>query len=384
MAIQYFNSGNYGAPTLINTTTGSLVSGFDLILLSGYGSQVPTSVTRVGTTVTVVVPVAHALEKGQMVRIEGATQTEYNGDFYLTSVTANSYSFEIVGSPVTPATGSITAKVSPAIGWTRPYNATNKAVYRYPGGSQGYLFIEDLGTNYARGWLAETASDINTYTAKCPAEVSLSGGIYINKPSTGLGTEGWSLITSPKNIIFIPRSTSYVVPFIAGDLIPTDPADPNVQFVWGCIGTSYFTGATQLKIGTSYYDQSVNGCMLYMSNKYGGVNTPATCLAVVPSYTVPVKMGTNSSPIPYPSPYLDRIKYTPVYMGDPAGIRGRIPGIFHQLQNDWLLPNRTLFNGGGTDTGKSFRYFYTAVATQVTVGVREGIIVDVTNMTDWS
>lgn len=40
--------------------------------------------------------------------IAGATQTEYNGDFSITVTTTTAFTYTIVGSPATPATGTIT------------------------------------------------------------------------------------------------------------------------------------------------------------------------------------------------------------------------------------------------------------------------------------
>jgi len=68
------------------------------------------TLTRSGSTVTVA-STAHGLAVGDRVRIAGANETEYNGDHTITAVLTNSYDYEIVGTPSTPATGTITSRV---------------------------------------------------------------------------------------------------------------------------------------------------------------------------------------------------------------------------------------------------------------------------------
>lgn len=67
------------------------------------------SITRVGSVATATLN-SHGYRANQVVQISGATQSEYNGFFTVTSVpTQNTFTFSVVGSPASPATGSITA-----------------------------------------------------------------------------------------------------------------------------------------------------------------------------------------------------------------------------------------------------------------------------------
>lgn len=70
--------------------------------------------TRDGSTVTVVAP-GHGLSSGMSVAVEGADAAEYNGDFVITVVDGNSFTFEIVGTPPTPATGDIVVTWGPQV-----------------------------------------------------------------------------------------------------------------------------------------------------------------------------------------------------------------------------------------------------------------------------
>ena len=67
-----------------------------------------TGITRTGQTATATAT-AHGYANGQSVLMAGATQTEYNGTFVISNVTANTFDYTVTGSPVTPATGTITA-----------------------------------------------------------------------------------------------------------------------------------------------------------------------------------------------------------------------------------------------------------------------------------
>ena len=52
---------------------------------------------------------AHGFSTGQRITLAGANQDAYNGTFRVTVPDANSFTFPVVGSPTTPATGTIQA-----------------------------------------------------------------------------------------------------------------------------------------------------------------------------------------------------------------------------------------------------------------------------------
>ena len=78
------------------------------ILDSADSSQSVISLTRSGSTATATVT-AHGYQNNDWVVIAGANETEYNGAFHITNVTANTFDYTVSGSPATPATGTITA-----------------------------------------------------------------------------------------------------------------------------------------------------------------------------------------------------------------------------------------------------------------------------------
>jgi hypothetical protein len=82
---------------------GCLIYILDSITSKG-GSVV--SITRTGTTATVTTSAAHRFKVGDKVAISGATQSEYNGVFTITGVTPTTFTYEVTGSPASPATGA--------------------------------------------------------------------------------------------------------------------------------------------------------------------------------------------------------------------------------------------------------------------------------------
>lgn len=68
------------------------------------------SITRSGTTATATAT-GHGFTTGQKVVISGAAQGDYNGAFTVTVTGPNTFTYTVSGSPVTPATGTISAVI---------------------------------------------------------------------------------------------------------------------------------------------------------------------------------------------------------------------------------------------------------------------------------
>ena len=73
------------------------------------GSLTVVSITRVGTIATVTIDTDHLLASNVEVTIVGAGETEYNGAQAIQVTGADTFTFDVSGSPATPATGTITA-----------------------------------------------------------------------------------------------------------------------------------------------------------------------------------------------------------------------------------------------------------------------------------
>lgn len=85
----------------------SALTGIRNTVLGAFSGSV-TTLTRVGSVATVITTAPHYLETGQQVTIAGANQAAYNGTFTITVLTMSSFTYTVVGSPASPATGTIT------------------------------------------------------------------------------------------------------------------------------------------------------------------------------------------------------------------------------------------------------------------------------------
>jgi len=97
----------------LTDTVGTTGAPLTLDLTLGTDKSV-TSITRATATATVTCT-AHGFTSGDQVNIRGADQSEYNGDFLVTVVDANTFTYTVSGTPATPATGTIVANNGPEV-----------------------------------------------------------------------------------------------------------------------------------------------------------------------------------------------------------------------------------------------------------------------------
>lgn len=69
------------------------------------------SITRVGAVATATTQANHGLTTGDEVEHDGADQPEYNGTHTVTVTGLNTYTFAVAGTPATPATGNLGARL---------------------------------------------------------------------------------------------------------------------------------------------------------------------------------------------------------------------------------------------------------------------------------
>jgi len=94
--------------TAIDSTTANAIQGAQVLVVAGTnftgGSSI--SIARSGSTATVT-HTGHGFSTGNVVRIRGADQSEYNGVFTITVTGSDNYTYTVTGTPATPATGTI-------------------------------------------------------------------------------------------------------------------------------------------------------------------------------------------------------------------------------------------------------------------------------------
>lgn len=353
MTVKVFRSTDFGAPANTNAA-GSLIAILDACLVNGYGSQTVTSITRTGAVATVTLPAAHLLKGGTFVRISGATQTDYNGDFPITVTGANTFTYTVVNSPATPATGTITSKVAP-VDWTKPFTGTNVAAFKQGAGSNGmYLRINDTVTTHPRVIGYENMTDINTGIAGFPTEAQLAGGSYFDKAESGTA-QPWAIIADGKFFIIViqANSTATVNSNAFGDFKSYRIADAyNTVLLSGTVETSgdgnqvsklNVLGTPVAQVAIARSATQVGGCVL------GGKISPLA-----------VQVYVGSSGFAYPSTINGALHITPLTIFEgtisTGGFRGECYGIYNILHTRPLQDGDT-FSGTGQYTGKRFLVF---------------------------
>lgn len=227
ISVKHYTNTMAGAPQL-NNSWGELTGLLDAILVNGFGLKTVDSIARTGGTATATVSTGHGYAIDQVIAISGADQAEYNGEFRVTAATSTTFSFAVAGSPATPATGTITAKVAP-LGWEIAHTGTNKRAYRstHPDSAKPILLIHDgiKTPGYTSTWvkwanvgIVESMSDIDTITgAQAPYDASNptknwaqvqsnqwgwfkwywsrgTSSVYMDIEGAGAGTKEWVLV----------------------------------------------------------------------------------------------------------------------------------------------------------------------------------------------
>ena len=134
------------SPYESNYVKGQVVSMLRAYLIDGFGDTTPTSITydSVSDRVTVEFGVVHYFKKHSVIKIEGADQAPYNGEFRVTSVLATSFQYKPDSAP-----GAATATTSTALNCLVP-------------ACDGWEIIDDDSANF-RMVIGRTAADATPF-----------------------------------------------------------------------------------------------------------------------------------------------------------------------------------------------------------------------------
>ncbi|WP_235491830.1 hypothetical protein [Paracidovorax avenae] len=184
LSVKYFNNAMAGAPQVSNAW-GDLVNMLDAVLVNGFNLKAIDRLSFADGHATATITTGHSYLKDQVVLIEGANETAYNGQFRIVSVTATTFSYAVNGTPASPATTatSLSAKVAP-LGWEIAFSTTHKRAYCsiHPQSPGNLLLIDDSlkGASYGTTWakwanvgIVEDMADIGTIVgAQAPFDPS--------------------------------------------------------------------------------------------------------------------------------------------------------------------------------------------------------------------
>ncbi len=369
MSVQVFESTDVGAPVL-SGSIGALLSLLDACLVTGYGSSAITSITRSGSVATVT-KTAHGYRKHNRITISGATQTEYNGTFRVESVIdANTFTYNVTGTPATPATGSPVSMKTGA-GWTKPYTGTNIAAFKQPASLASPMFFEvnDTNTQYGllRGYETMTASVTGTGLFPTTAQRT-TGGVGLWKSQTADATaRPWVLICNGGTVwMWTNTNTSSDgtggVLSGWGDCLSYKSADAYNKFVIG----NGWTGSSQTTPSSTYHFAPNLSIAMgqaaptdhYMARSYTQSGTAIQMTKISDAakangQTVMGCLGTNA--LTYPHPVDSGLYIAPVWFYEASSylLRGEAPGLWNMLHNSPLTVYDT-FTGLAALPGKEF------------------------------
>ena len=338
-----YRSTDAGAPVL-SGTAGALIAVLDACLKDGYQSKTVT-IARSGSTATASCSTAHGYAADGLTKINhsGASQAEYNGDFTIFNVTTLTYDFAVAGTPATPATGTITAKVAP-IGWGKPYLGTNKGVYRSSEatGTQLYLRVDDADPNadsaktaMMRGY--ETMTDIDTGTGLFPTVAQKAGGLFFKKSGVSDSTaRPWVLVGDGFEFHLFPMPNLTPYPgykqFHFGDPASEQASDPFGCLIYGDTSVSVAgqppeEGSTTHQISGDLASGQTGHYLARLYSQTGG--------AVLAGKQGNYILGGNTigalGPISYPSPNNNGLYVAPLFISDGVVVRGQLKGIYQPL-----------------------------------------------------
>ena len=202
-------------------------------------SLLVTSLARSGTTATANTPTPHRLATGMSVTVSGAIEAAYNGVFPVTVTGANSFTYQVVGAPTTPATGTITessnfASLNVQAATTGPVTNMQAGAtlnVSLPGlASLAYVQFSELGggadletdIDY-RDRIIESRSNISGVFTEDQIKIAartVSGNtrVFVKRPVTSLGSG------TPGTPAYSPAAGQVVVIVIRDDdenIIPT-------------------------------------------------------------------------------------------------------------------------------------------------------------------
>lgn len=329
-AIKYLNSTMPGAPSLQNGVS-DLIDVLDACLINGMGSITLDSLVVASSVATATYASTHGFVNvgtlGPVVTIAGATPSSLNGEKRITVTSTTAFTFASTESDQT-ATGTITAKLSPA-GWEKAYTGTNKAAYRSLAvGASGYLLRVDdsVGGNApVRGY--ESMTDVDTGSELFPTAAQSSTGLYAYK-SNAASDRAWRFFGDDRFFHFICASggTLYAGGLSFGDIASFSGDDADAVVL---IASSTTTGASS----TSLLHSSTSS---YFARSYSGVAGAVTGIR----YSHYLEgSNTGGAGEAYPCAGGGTLHALAIQAYESTTSRGMFPGMYNPMHNTVSLSN---------------------------------------------
>ena len=379
--VKYFNYAQQGAPSVANNW-GDLTNLLDACLVTGFNIKSIASITRIGSEAVVTITLGHGYQADQVLLISGCDQAEYNGEHRVKSITSTTFIFDVVGTPVTPATGSSISVRTAPLGFEIAFIGTNKRVYRSTNtaSSRPYLRVDnsdpasaDWPSTYAKSarvTMAEKMLSVDTFGTGSRApydntnrneQLNGSGVTVINgwyrwwqqrnyingdatADSAAATPKQWAIIGDDRGFYFHIQPCAQSLASATGfsgycftDFIPLNSKDVYTTLM--C--------ASDLSYAANYYNASMIGNLYPDIGNFFSTQLDYSGKVLLKDYsqtgtyvragfcsinsTLTQLVSGFSSHVPFPNGGNIGIEMYPVYLREELNVivRGKMPGLYH-------------------------------------------------------
>lgn len=396
--VKFFHSGMVGAPVLSNNW-GDLTALLDACLINGFNLTTVTSLTWAAGIATATIAAGHQYKKSQVILLSGVDQAAYNGEHRILTVTANTFTFALDGTPTSPATTSsaINCRAAP-LGWEKVFTGTHKGAYRSldPTSTRNILLVDDSakspdtnGQAYASNWakwaavgIVESMSDIDTITgAQAPYDPlypnqnwksreswhygwhkwyhGMTGG-YDNYGDSGAGPRNWFLIGDGSLFFLLttmaPNYNWYGrIAYAFGDIISFKSGDACrtiLQAHDSYSSQQYRSYPNEYGGSNIYYERRWSGSVILKD--YTQMGNPVRWSLIAPNFNGTTKVSGNNPGVPFPNGPDYSLWLLPTYLQQENGhVRGVMPG-FRFLVQHKPVNDGTIVDNVVNEPGKEF------------------------------
>lgn len=262
-----------------------------------------------------------------------------------------------------------------AAGWTKPFTATNGAVFRPGSGVQHYFHIDDNSPNATaaareaqiRG--SETASAFQTGTGFFPTttQIALLSGLAIRKSASADGTaRAWTVIADDRTCYLFVLTTDGAGVYLAitfGEFYSLLTTTDNFRsiVVGRATVNSALTTIDPLPSMQTVASSSGTGSGHYLARTYTGLGTSLTFAkwGDAARSMGATTLASATSTLPVPEPVTGGIHVAPVHINDGTGsgvgqVRGRVRGFFQLCHSQAGFTDQDTITGSGAYTGHTF------------------------------
>lgn len=377
--VKYFSWDMRGAPQL-SREPNKLRDIIHACLVTGFGDITPSAVSVLDGIATASVSPGERFNVDSVIEITGDSSA-LNGQYRVISSTDSSLTWN-TSAPNGTSTGFINIKSAPA-GWEKVWDdAAGAAAWKSsdPSATGNLFSINDNGARVARIRALESIDENDVGINPAPNDSQVSGGFYW--PKSGVADSSpkkWFLAANSKSFLLGVDSGPYntgVQVVGAGDLISFSPSDAYSFYVSGMtFDTSSYNGQIYESLETSYVSSSYLSYVL--RDEFGnGISKPYSkkCYAANNSLSTSGQSYNWGATLGNLTNTLQMSEVT--LANDYQFARGKIPGLYHVLQNVFSFFNHgTILKTSGFPAKK---YIVWRTGSPYTASYQGMILIDIT------